>query len=581
MKNRILRLLVALSMISLFLAEPNRPPAYAAGYVVDTLDDTVAGDGFCSLREAIHEANNGGDTDCPGSPSHADDIITFSVSGTIALSSTLPAIAGAVGKLTIDGGGDVTISGDTNSDNAGDVRVMVVNSGADLVLQGVTITLGYDGGYGGGVYIHSDGALTVNGSIFSFNRADNYGGGVYISPGGALTVNDSTFSNNIGLFYGAGAGIYNHGGALTVANSIFSKNSAAREGGGIVNFASGALTVTGSTFSENSAGAFSSGGAILSNSAYGVNAVMITSSTFISNSAPYASGGGIAIINSGTLTVSNSTFSGNSAISGGGIYHYESAVNLTGSTFSGNSADSGGAIRNDAGTLTVTRSTFSDNSANSGGGIVSGGALTVVNSTFSGNSATWAGGSGGGIQNSGVMLVLNSTFSGNSALAAGGGAGIATSSGGTLKNTIIANSTNGGDCVGGLSGDKNLIEDSAYACGLTNGVNGNIVGVDPNLGDLTGSPGYFPLNPGSPAIDAGDNATCAAAPVNNESQNGVTRPVNGDGDDSVICDIGAHEAPAASPPTPTATATPTHTPTVTPPVPSGGDSSTFLPVILR
>lgn len=566
MKNLIPRFLVALFMISLFLVEPNMPPAYAAGYVVDTFDDTVASDGFCSLREAIQEANNGGNTDCAGSPSAADDTITFSVSGTITLGSTLPAIASAstAGKLTIDGSRSIAISGDNNGDNTGDVRVMVVNSGADLILQGVTITLGYDGGYGGGVYIHAGGRLTVNDSVFSYNRTANYGGGAYISPGGALTVNDSTFSNNTGISYGAGAGIYNNGGTLTVTNSIFSKNNAAREGGGIVNVAGGTLTVTGSTFSENSAGAFSSGGAILSNSYSGANTVMITNSTFISNSAPYASGGGIAFVNGGTLTVSDSTFSGNSAISGGGIYHYQSTVDLTGSTFSGNSSNSGGAIRNDGGTLTVNRSTFSNNSANSGGGIVNAGTLTVVNSTFSGNSTTWAGGFGGGILNSGALTVHNSTFSGNSTLASG--AGIASSSGGTIKNTIIANSRSGGDCWGGLSGNNNLIEDSTYACGLTNGVNGNIIGVDPNLGDLTGSPGYFPLTAGSPAIDAGDNATCAAAPVNNGSQNGVTRPVDGDGDDSAVCDIGAYEAleaPLATP-TPTETATPTATATNSP-----------------
>jgi hypothetical protein len=46
------------------------------------------------------------------------------------------------------------------------------------------------------------------------------------------------------------------------------------------------------------------------------------------------------------------------------------------------------------------------------------------------------------------------------------------------------------------------------------------------------------LNPGSAAIDAGDNTICAAAPVNNTSQNGVTRP------QGPACDIGAYEAPA-------------------------------------
>jgi predicted outer membrane repeat protein len=136
------------------------------------------------------------------------------------------------------------------------------------------------------------------------------------------------------------------------------------------------------------------------------------------------------------------------------------------------------------------------------------------------------------------VTITNSTFSGNSAGFSGGA--IASSGTLTLKNTIVANSTSGGDCsnFGTVSpSNNNLIEDSTNACGLTNGVNGNIIGSDPNLGALTGSPAYFPLNPGSLAIDAGDNATCAAAPVNNTSQNGVTRPQGPN------CDIGSYEVP--------------------------------------
>ncbi|MCX7791115.1 MAG: CSLREA domain-containing protein [Chloroflexaceae bacterium] len=225
----------------------------------------------------------------------------------------------------------------------------------------------------------------------------------------------------------------------------------------------------------------------------------------ITNASTPLSGGGV--VNSGTLTVSNSTFSGNSAGSGGGI------VNLS------------------SGTLTVINSTFSGNSANFGGGIDNaGGTVTVTNSTFSGNSANVR---GGGIYNNpgSTLTVTNSTFSGNGATNGGGGVFV---NGGnaTLRNTIIANSTGSGDCIGTLSGtnNNNLIEDNGNACGLTNGVNGNSVGQDPSLGALIGSPAYFPLTAGSPAINAGDNATCAAT-----DQRGVSRPQGG------RCDIGAFE----------------------------------------
>ena len=47
----------------------------------------------------------------------------------------------------------------------------------------------------------------------------------------------------------------------------------------------------------------------------------------------------------------------------------------------------------------------------------------------------------------------------------------------------------------------------------------------------------------SPAIDAGDQAVCAAAPVNNRDQRGFVRPGTG----HTQCSIGAYEADAIPP----------------------------------
>jgi hypothetical protein len=66
---------------------------------------------------------------------------------------------------------------------------------------------------------------------------------------------------------------------------------------------------------------------------------------------------------------------------------------------------------------------------------------------------------------------------------------------------------------------------------------------NPLLGALTGSPAYFPLNAGSPAINRGDDSVCAVWPVNNQSQNGVTRP------QGAHCDIGSYEFSDTTPPT--------------------------------
>jgi hypothetical protein len=68
-------------------------------------------------------------------------------------------------------------------------------------------------------------------------------------------------------------------------------------------------------------------------------------------------------------------------------------MTITNSTFSGNSADFGGGIFNNGGTMTVTNSTFSGNSAiSAGGGIANAdGTVTITNSTISGNSVILGG----------------------------------------------------------------------------------------------------------------------------------------------------------------------------------------------
>jgi len=94
-----------------------------------------------------------------------------------------------------------------------------------------------------------------------------------------------------------------------------------------------------------------------------------------------------------------------------GVTFAVNALTLTGGN-AGNGV--GGAISNlIGGTVTVTNSTLSGNSSNSGGGIFnqSGGTVTVTNSTLSGNSATY---DGGGIYNAGPLnaantLIVNST----------------------------------------------------------------------------------------------------------------------------------------------------------------------------
>ena len=156
------------------------------------------------------------------------------------------------------------------------------------------------------------------------------------------------------------------------------------------------------------------------------------------------------VVFTGMLTLQNIIITHGSATQGGGL-NSEGTVTITHSTFSNNSATngSGGGVANVGGTATITNSAFSNNSATGdGGGVWNGGTLTIANSAFSNNSAN-AG--GGVINNSGTATILNSTFSGNSAIYEGGG--VFTWNGGasppttTIRNTILANSAPGyADC---------------------------------------------------------------------------------------------------------------------------------------
>ena len=212
---------------------------------------------------------------------------------------------------------------------------------------------------------------------------------------------------------------------------------------------------------------------------------------------------GPEIVNSGTLTVSNSVVTGGYANpSGGGI-------------------DNGG-------TLTVLGSTISDNQADFGGGIYSTGAVTVVNSTIANNSAE-TGGAGGIYNDGGTLTVINSTLTGNSGVAGGGG--LYNNGTAKLTNTIVAGNTP--DDVEG-----NTLATNSH----------NVIGGTPHLGSLGDNGGTTPtvaLQTGSPAIGAGDSATCAAAPVSGVDQRGNSRPATG-------CDIGAYQSQGLAAPVPNA-----------------------------
>ena len=252
------------------------------------------------------------------------------------------------------------------------------------------------------------------------------------------------------------------------------------------------------------------------------------------------------------LTLRNLTVANGSAASGGGIENNGGTLTVTDSTFSGNSAVGtgsdpidcldkcyGGGIDNDGGTLTVTGSTFSGNeSVGEGGGIanVNSGTVTVTNSTFSGNGA---GVVGGGISNEGTLTVTYSTFSENGSNV-GGGIGNAISSTATLSNTILANSKGDNPLNCGLGtyidGGYNISDDESCKFTESTSKTNTKPLLDPNgLQDNGGPTQTIALQEGSPAINYIPKGQNGCNTTVKTDQRGVKRP------QGKACDVGAYE----------------------------------------
>ncbi len=519
--------------------------------------------GSGSLRQAVLNASPG--DRIVFSPATFNHAVTITLNSQIEISKSL-AIDGAAGNVvtpTLDG-------------NNAFHRILLIHPGFSVALNRLRFVNAHDSACDicGGGAIHNEGVLSVTSSVFISNTSNYHmGGAIYNS--GVLTVSASSFINNraAGSSYGNGGAIVNQGMAY-VLNSTFEGNDTNHTGGALLNDYDSSLIVVGSVFTHNyatdrGAGIFNHG------------SLEVTGSLF-SNNIAY-SGGGISNWSPGTLTVTRSSFIGNQADNGGGLDNTWAHAKVTDSTFTSNRIEyegyGGAGIYNIAGWLTVIRTQFVGNCAanTAGGGIRneswmtiedssfinntspngSGGGLFnligpdvetrayLTNTTFISNSA----GTGGGIYNFMGLNIVNSSLVNNSAQ---GGAtpalvtcdnprplgGPQTEYGGgiygegiTLTNTLFAFNPIGGNCVTPESifdGSHNL--EDANTCGFTN--TGSLTNTNPLLGPLNayGWSNLHPLLPGSPAIDAGDDAACPATDIR-----GFHRPTG------THCDIGAYE----------------------------------------
>jgi hypothetical protein len=270
----------------------------------------------------------------------------------------------------------------------------------------------------------------------------------------------------------------------------------------------------------------------------GTGETVTISGLTIRNGHDDTTGGGIDNESGATLTITNSTLSGNTAgsvgnpsVEGGGIFN-SGTLTIVNSTVSGNTAggiSGGGGGMFNGGTLTIVNSTVSDNTAIKGAGVHNGGAatstVTITNSTFSGNAASVY---GGACFNGGTLQIANSTLSHNSAGTFGGG--ILNFGPLQIGNTIL----NRGDSGENIHSFGGTITSTGYNLSSDDGGGfltgpGDQINTDPMLGPLQGNGGptfTHALLPGSPAIDMGD-PNFTPPPFFDQRGSGFSRVVNG------------------------------------------------------
>lgn len=295
--------------------EPVAPADPPISFVVTTLTDDVSGvpgncpaggpsggsGQDCSLRDVVSavDALAAGSS---ASITFASGLGSISTPGTITLLNGALSLSGTA-NVTITGLGTTALVIDGNNNgNILQIQNGVTASVSNLTMQHGISTLSQLGGA-----IDNEGTLMLTGVTVQSSQAnlngDSGGGGIYNGAKGTLTiVNSAIYSNSTSYFGGSsglGGGILNEGGTVTITSSTIAGNQASLAGGNIYT-TGGTLSITNSTITTSNSTQI--GGGIR-----GDGTITVVDSTISGNQAGTDAG----ISASGTVTVTNSIVADN------------------------------------------------------------------------------------------------------------------------------------------------------------------------------------------------------------------------------------------------------------------------------
>ncbi len=337
--------------------------------------------------------------------------------------------------LTSEAGSDSTI---IDCEGAG--RGFHFHSGesSSSVVDGFTVANGTAQVSGGGVLCTDASSPTIRNSVITQNVCFlGNGGGVCSEAGSSPSLFDCIISDNSSGF---SAGMACSDGSPSLVNVTFSGNVATEDHGGL-SCSACTLSLVGCTFSDNVAQDYFGGGFSCYSSDVTLRDVLFTGNSTIYGGAMYCS--------QTVANLTDVTFVDNYAVwSGAGMFCTGSAVTIDSCHFALNECSShGGGIYDggpDGGSqLTISNTTFYGNSAGDmGGGVDCHGTISLQGCVFDSNAADFG---GSALQSEGDAVVADCDFTANlSASTMVPGAAIA-ATGGTLEllSCTLSGNTNG------------------------------------------------------------------------------------------------------------------------------------------